>query len=84
MTGGTASDGQTAEHDRWFGSTARRARLDVDQLMSLESEVLTNASLWGRLRLLKRLRAALRAIRQQGVEGVWSYDLARHRRLLEA
>lgn len=71
MTGGTASDGQTAEHERWFGSPARRARQDVDQLLSLGSEVLTDASLWGRLRLLKRLRAALRAMREQGVEGVW-------------
>ena len=84
MTGDAALDGRTAEHDRWFESPARRARQDVDQLVSLEPEVLTDASLWGRLRLLKYLRAALRTMRKQGVEEAWSYDLARHRRLLAA
>jgi hypothetical protein len=38
----------------------------------------------GRLRLLAQLRRALRAERQRGRTGHWTYDLARHRRLLEA
>jgi hypothetical protein len=36
----------------------------------------------GRLRLLAKLRRALRKERQKGLAGHWSYDLARHRKLL--
>jgi hypothetical protein len=35
-------------------------------------------------RLLARLRRALRAERQRGLSGHWTYDLARHAQLLRA
>lgn len=38
----------------------------------------------GRLRLLARLRTALRRERQRGRAGHWCYDLARHAQLLAA
>jgi hypothetical protein len=45
---------------------------------------IADGSLAGRLRLLARLRTALRRERQRGLAGHWAYDLARHARLLEA
>lgn len=42
------------------------------------------ASEAGRLRLLSRLRRALRDERRRGLAGHWAYDLARHRQLLDA
>jgi hypothetical protein len=38
----------------------------------------------GRLRILARLRKALREERQRGIAGHWTYDLARHHQLLMA
>lgn len=36
----------------------------------------------GRMRVLAKLRSALRAERRRGVAGHWTYDLARHAELL--
>jgi hypothetical protein len=42
------------------------------------------ASLADHARLLARMRRALRVERQRGIAGHWTYDLARHARLLRA
>lgn len=52
--------------------------------MPLWPDEILDDSLAGRLRLLAKLRRALRAERQRGVGGHWTYDLARHRGLLAA
>lgn len=62
---------------------ANRKR-DLGRLLPLWPSELDDTNLAGRLRLLSRLRAALRAERQRGIAGHWSYDLARHRALLNA
>jgi hypothetical protein len=84
MSGKAAGPEKFAEDDRWFKGPAMRARVDIFHVLALGPEVAEDTSLRGRLRLLKVLRAALRAMRHQGVIGGWSYDLARHRRLLAA
>lgn len=60
-----------------------RAR-DLPGLVALWPAEMADGSLAGRLRLLARLRTALRRERQRGLAGHWAYDLARHARLLEA
>ena len=60
-----------------------RAR-DLPRLLAMwphEVEDLTPA---GHVRLVAKLRAALRAERRRGLSGHWTYDLARHRQLLAA
>jgi hypothetical protein len=42
------------------------------------------ASLADHVRLPARMRRALRVERQRGIAGHWTYDLARHARLLRA
>jgi hypothetical protein len=57
---------------------------DLPKLLPLwprEIEVLSQAD---HLRLLAKLRKALRAERQRGLRGHWAYDLARHAQLLRA
>jgi hypothetical protein len=57
---------------------------DLPKLVPLWPRELQAASLAERARLLAKLRRALRAERQRGRGGHWSYDLARHAQLLRA
>ena len=60
-----------------------RAR-DLPRLLPLWPHELTATTNADRARLLARLRRALRAERQRGLAGHWTYDLARHAQLLRA
>jgi len=60
-----------------------RAR-DLPRLLPLWPEVLADQSIAGRTALVARLRNLLRRERVRGVNGEWSYDLARHRQLVVA
>lgn len=64
-------------------SRYRRA-VDLPKLIPLWPHEIADRSPAGRQRLLMRLRAALRAERQRGLAGHWTYDLARHTQLLAA
>jgi hypothetical protein len=57
---------------------------DLSRLVPLWPWEVQDVSLKGRLKLLARLRCALRAERRRGTAGHWTYDLARHRALLTA
>jgi hypothetical protein len=61
----------------------RRAR-DLPKLIGLWPEELQDQSLAGTLRILSKLRRALRTERVRGNAGHWSYDLNRHLGLLSA
>ena len=54
----------------------RRAALG--RLLPLWPHELADESPQGRLRVIARLRKALRAERRRGLAGHWTYDLARH------
>jgi hypothetical protein len=60
-----------------------RAR-DLPRLLPLWPHELTPATNADHALLLARLRRALRAERQRGLAGHWTYDLARHAQLLRA
>jgi hypothetical protein len=60
-----------------------RARV-LGRLVPLWPSEIEDRSAAGRQRLLVALRKALRSERQRGLSGHWTYDLARHRSLLEA
>jgi hypothetical protein len=60
-----------------------RAR-DLTRLVALWPAELEDQSVEGRLRILAKLRRALRAERRRAVSGHWSYDLNRHIGLLSA
>ncbi len=60
-----------------------RAR-DLPKLLPLWPAEYASVSRADHARLLARLRRALRAERQRGIGGHWSYDLARHAQLLRA
>ena len=60
-----------------------RAR-DLPKLLPLWEWELETPSEAEHARLLARLRRALRAERQRGLGGHWTYDLARHAQLLRA
>jgi hypothetical protein len=57
---------------------------DLPRLLPLWPHEVADDSHAGRLRLLARLRRALRLERQRGLAGHWTYDLARHVQLLAA
>jgi DNA-binding IclR family transcriptional regulator len=83
-----ARKGGTAK--RIFGTMAAaggrvysRAR-DLAQLIALWPHELDDHSQAGTLRILAKLRRALRAERRRGLAGHWSYDLNRHLGLLSA
>ncbi len=52
-------------------------------LLPLWAGDLTDTSYAGRVRVLAQLQRALRKERQRGRSGHWSYNLARHRALLD-
>ncbi len=60
-----------------------RAR-DLPRLVAVWPADVADASLPARLRLLGKLRNALRRERQRGLAGHWCYDLSRHAGLLAA
>jgi hypothetical protein len=57
---------------------------DLPRLLALWPSELNDQSLEGQGRLMALLRSALRKERQRGLKGHWTYDLARHARLLRA
>lgn len=57
---------------------------DLPRLMPLFADELTTPTLAAHRRLLDLIRRALRAERNRGIAGAWSYDLARHSALLRA
>lgn len=57
---------------------------DLPKLVGLWPNEIADRSYVGRLRVLAKLRRALRSERQRGLGGHWSYDLARHHQLLAA
>jgi hypothetical protein len=57
---------------------------DLRRLLPLWPEELADASIAGRTRLLQMLERALRAERQRGIGGHWTYDLSRHASLWAA
>jgi hypothetical protein len=60
-----------------------RAR-DLPKLVPLWPNEIETLNRTDHARLLARLRRALRAERQRGLSGHWTYDLARHAQLLRA
>ena len=63
--------------------TVQDALASLPRLIALwPNEVSENSAPGEMDRLLGRLRKALRAERQRGLAGHWSYDLARHAELL--
>lgn len=67
-----------------MSKTTDERNREFQRLVPLWPGEISDKSLAGRLRLLNRLRSALRRQRCLGLAGHWSYDLARHRQLLEA
>jgi hypothetical protein len=57
-------------------------RVALSRLLALWPHELEDESAEARLRVLGRLRKALRAERRRGLAGHWTYDLARHIELL--
>ncbi len=57
---------------------------DLPRLLPLWPGEIVDRTLAGRQRIIARLRQALRAERQRGVGGHWTYDVARHAQLLAA
>jgi len=71
------------------GPRGRQAELyvrdrDLPRLIPLEAKDLKIADAAAHARLVRKLRRALRAERQRGEAGHWTYDLARHAGLLRA
>jgi hypothetical protein len=57
---------------------------DLVRLLPLWPEELADTSIAGRTKLVQLLERALRAERQRGVGGHWTYDLSRHASLMWA
>lgn len=57
---------------------------ELTKLTSCSPSEIADLSPAGRLRILRRLRCALRRERQRGLSSHWAYDLARHTQLLAA
>ena len=57
---------------------------DLPPLLALWPWELEDAGIDGQQRLVARIRRALRLERQRAIAGHWTYDLARHARLLAA
>src|SRR5262245_11112831 len=78
---GKGTEGRSASATHIFGAIAEasaaaytRAR-DLPRLIALWPAELEDQSAEGRLRILAKLRRALRAERRRAVSGHWSYDL---------
>ncbi len=57
-------------------------RTAVARVLALWPHEIEDESPAGRERMVAKLRSALRAERQRGLAGHWTYDLARHAELL--
>ncbi len=57
---------------------------DLPRLLAVWPRDLEDLSIPGRERMLARLKQALRAERQRGVAGHWTYDVSRHAQLIAA
>lgn len=57
---------------------------DLPRLLAVWPQEIADLSIEGRALILGRLEQALRAERQRGVAGHWSYDVARHAQLIVA
>jgi hypothetical protein len=57
-------------------------RTALARVLALWPSEIEDESLQGRVRIVAKLRRALRAERQRGLAGHWTYDLARHAELL--
>lgn len=57
---------------------------DLPRLLALWPREIDDPSPEAHVRVVAKLRAALRAERRRGLGGHWTYDLARHRQLLVA
>ena len=57
-------------------------RTTLCRVLALWPQEAEDESAAGRLRIVAKLRKALRAERQRGLAGHWTYDLARHADLL--
>lgn len=84
------SSSQVAAHDvppqnenRNVQNMQDRSRT-LSTLLPLWPNDLNDSSYQGRMRVLAHLRRALRKERQRGRSGHWSYNLARHRALLDS
>lgn len=55
---------------------------ELARVLPLWPHELADESPIGRLRIISKLRRALRAERRRGIAGHWTYDLARHAELL--
>lgn len=66
------------------GAPKYQRAIDLPGLVAMWPHEIEDTTPAGRLRLLGRLRRALRVERQRGLAGHWTYDLARHRQLLAA
>jgi hypothetical protein len=73
-----------ARRVRRWGNTSRPKALDLGRLVPLWPAELGAERKEDRLRLLSRLRRALKDERRRGLAGHWAYDLARHAQLVEA
>jgi hypothetical protein len=60
------------------GSAAYDRERDLGRLIALWPKEIADTSTAGRLRIVARLRQALRAERVRGRAGHWAYDLNRH------
>jgi hypothetical protein len=59
-------------------------RTTLCSVLALWPQEIEDDSLAGRLLIVAKVRRALRAERQRGLAGHWTYDLARHAELLRA
>lgn len=66
------------------GASAYLRTRDLPKLIALWPRELGDFTEPGQLKLLAKLRSALRAERRRGLAGHWSYDLNRHLGLLSA
>lgn len=64
--------------------SAEERACELARLVPLWPSEIADTSQAGRTRLVAKLYRALKAERQRGVSGHWSYDLARHAALLSA
>lgn len=79
-----AAPSSTAHPASTSRTTAYRRERDLPRLLPLWPRELLTESSADHLRLLARLRSALRVERRRGLSGHWAYDLARHAQLLRA
>ena len=68
--------------DAWSAPEVRNALAALPRLIAAWPDEIAELAGSGRERLLAKLRKALRAERQRGLAGHWTYDLARHAELL--